>query len=376
MGEEAVDLAERLRSVRVLDRLKPLGRAAVRPADRAAASWPNGSGWRPPDDGGAGAPTRPPRAARRCPRRTARSRSPRRHRRRHRRHRAAGGLPTGDAEIVKFTNNAVVRLPRAGAVLRIAGSEEVRGRGPGRARHGPLAGGARAARRPAAARRAAAASRPPGTSSRCGGPSSRGRSRRAHAASRPILRWWHAIDVPPPAELPAWNLSRSSGEAREAVGVADDDLAFLRGELAGSRASSPGCRTSNRSCRPASSMVTRSSGMSSRSPAGPVICDFDGVSIGPREWDLVPVAVGALRFDYAAGLHEAVRPDLRRRRHRLGGVPGAARAPRAPARDQRAPDARGQPGAAAPVAGPARLAPPAATTPSAGRRTPAPPLSR
>ncbi|OLB80226.1 MAG: hypothetical protein AUI14_07450 [Actinobacteria bacterium 13_2_20CM_2_71_6] len=31
-------------------------------------------------------------------------------------------------------------------------------------------------------------------------------------------------------------------------------------------------------------------------PAGPVICDFDSTSIGPREWDLTPVATGHLRF--------------------------------------------------------------------------------
>ena len=34
LGEEAVDLAERVRSVRVLDRLRPLGRAAVETGGR------------------------------------------------------------------------------------------------------------------------------------------------------------------------------------------------------------------------------------------------------------------------------------------------------------------------------------------------------
>jgi hypothetical protein len=32
--------------------------------------------------------------------------------------------------------------------------------------------------------------------------------------------------------------------------------------------------------------------------AGPAICDFDSACMGPREWDLTPVAVGKLRFDY------------------------------------------------------------------------------
>jgi Ser/Thr protein kinase RdoA (MazF antagonist) len=31
-------------------------------------------------------------------------------------------------------------------------------------------------------------------------------------------------------------------------------------------------------------------------PDGPVICDFDSAAIGPREWDLTPVAAGHLRF--------------------------------------------------------------------------------
>ncbi|MEU2031986.1 phosphotransferase enzyme family protein [Nocardia amamiensis] len=36
---------------------------------------------------------------------------------------------------------------------------------------------------------------------------------------------------------------------------------------------------------------------------GPVICDFDSAAIGPREWDLAPVAVGQLRFRYATHYH-------------------------------------------------------------------------
>lgn len=36
---------------------------------------------------------------------------------------------------------------------------------------------------------------------------------------------------------------------------------------------------------------------------GPVICDFDSVALGPREWDLTPAAVGTLRFDYPTDSH-------------------------------------------------------------------------
>src|SRR5690606_9135500 len=35
----------------------------------------------------------------------------------------------------------------------------------------------------------------------------------------------------------------------------------------------------------------------------PVLCDFDSTSVGLREWDLTPVAVGSLRFDYAYDPH-------------------------------------------------------------------------
>lgn len=38
-------------------------------------------------------------------------------------------------------------------------------------------------------------------------------------------------------------------------------------------------------------------------PHGPVLCDFDSVCAGPREWDLTPVAAGALRFDYGDHAH-------------------------------------------------------------------------
>lgn len=38
-------------------------------------------------------------------------------------------------------------------------------------------------------------------------------------------------------------------------------------------------------------------------PAGAVMCDFDSVAIGPREWDLVPAAVAQARFDFPVDHH-------------------------------------------------------------------------
>ena len=31
-----------------------------------------------------------------------------------------------------------------------------------------------------------------------------------------------------------------------------------------------------------------------------MFCDLDGISIGPGEWDLTPIAVGAVRIDYTS----------------------------------------------------------------------------
>ncbi|MFI9410111.1 aminoglycoside phosphotransferase family protein [Nocardia gamkensis] len=44
-------------------------------------------------------------------------------------------------------------------------------------------------------------------------------------------------------------------------------------------------------------------------PDGAVLCDFDSVAIGPREWDLIPIAVGKLRFDYRTNYHEQLATE-------------------------------------------------------------------
>jgi hypothetical protein len=38
-------------------------------------------------------------------------------------------------------------------------------------------------------------------------------------------------------------------------------------------------------------------------PAGPVLCDLDTVCVGPREWDLVPIAVSQLRFGHPVDVY-------------------------------------------------------------------------
>jgi hypothetical protein len=215
------------------------------------------------------------------------------------------GLRTADAELVKFTNNAVVRLPGAGAVLRIAGSEEVR------AKVDVVVATARwlEALRLPAVRLLPDVPQPVEVAGhvvtlwRAVQP---GEAAASADGLANLLRWWHAIEVPPPAELPAWNLvAFVRRRIDEAVGIADDDIAFLREELARVEALLARLPDVEPLVPPGVIHGDAFLGNVVASPAGPVICDFDGVSIGPREWDLAPVAVGALRFDYSAGLHES-----------------------------------------------------------------------
>ena len=214
------------------------------------------------------------------------------------------GLSIRGARLLKFTNNAVVLLPTAGAVLRIAGSEEVRARVPvvvAAARWLEALGLPAVRLHPAAPQaldvgghlvtvwQAVEASASPADAADLAG----------------ILRGLHTVDAAPPAELPAWNVAGSiRRRLGEAAGVGADDLAFLHEELAAVEGMLEGLAEVESLVSPGIVHGDAFLGNVVASPLGPVLCDFDGVSVGPREWDLVPVAVGALRFDYTAGLHE------------------------------------------------------------------------
>ena len=47
------------------------------------------------------------------------------------------------------------------------------------------------------------------------------------------------------------------------------------------------------------------------SPDGPLLCDFDSSAIGPRVWDLVPVAVGGQRFGEPMGVYQQLAEAYR-----------------------------------------------------------------
>ncbi len=216
------------------------------------------------------------------------------------------GLRTAGARLVKFTNNAVVLLPAAGAVLRIAGSAEVRSRVPA------VVSTARwmAARGLPAVRLLPGVPQPLEVAGHlvtvwCAvQPPSRPRDATIEDLAG-ILRELHAVEAPPPAGVGRWDLV---GTLRRRLAEADhlpaDDAAFLAAELEDVEAGLTGLAGVRPLLPPGLVHGDAFAGNVVASASGAVLCDFDGVGIGPREWDLVPVAVGALRFGYAHDLQQ------------------------------------------------------------------------
>lgn len=214
-------------------------------------------------------------------------------------------VDTRDATLVKFTNNAVFRLTHAPVVIRIAGSEAMRRRVPKVVR---------------VARWLAEVDVPavrllPGISQPI---TAHGHLVTAwhtvpETDARPtghdlavILRRFEALPTPT-FELPVWNpFIEIWQRLKDAEGLPDDDLAFLQErttraeqDLADVQFVLP----------PGVIHGDVFTGNVLMSPDGPVICDFDSTSIGPREWDLTPVAVGKLRFDYPGDVHSDLAAD-------------------------------------------------------------------
>jgi Ser/Thr protein kinase RdoA (MazF antagonist) len=207
---------------------------------------------------------------------------------------ARADLDVRDAQLVKFTNNAVFRLTRAPVVVRIAGSATMRSRVP------KIIHVARwlAQHDAPAVRLLPDVPQPLAVDGHLAtlwrtvpsiGPKPSGSDLGA------ILRRFHTLPAPP-FELPSWKpVEEIRQRLDEPEGLDPADLAFLLER----------CDAIEEQLARVEYVLPSGPihgdaflGNLIAGPDGPVICDFDSSSTGPREWDLTPVAVGKLRFDY------------------------------------------------------------------------------
>ncbi|MFF3439506.1 phosphotransferase enzyme family protein [Streptosporangium sp. NPDC002721] len=212
---------------------------------------------------------------------------------------ARAGLASDDAELIKFTNNAVFRLRRAPVVVRVAGSSAARSRVPTVVR----------VARWLAEHDFPAVRLLPGCEQplRVEGHLVTLWEETPEVGPRPgggdlaaMLRRLHTL-ADPPADLPGWT---PMTEVRQRLDEPEDlppgDHAFLLEE----------CDEIEERLAALEYVLPRGvihgdvfMGNVIAGPGGPVLCDFDSAAIGPREWDLAPVAVGRLRMDYAWDEH-------------------------------------------------------------------------
>ena len=205
---------------------------------------------------------------------------------------ARTGLEGDGATLIKFTNSAVFLLPRARVVVRIAGSATVRGRVPKVIRAARWL----AARGVSAVRLLDGVDQPVEVDGhlatlwhevRSAGPTPTGTD-----LGR-LLRRVHGIPDQPP-DVPGWGpVEAMRSRLAEADGVATADLAFLAracGEIE--------ARLSDVEFVLTPGLIHGDATVGNLIPGreGAVLCDLDATSLGPREWDLTPVATGHLRF--------------------------------------------------------------------------------
>lgn len=206
---------------------------------------------------------------------------------------SSAGLDAHDARLIKMTNNAVFHLPREGVVVRVAmtstlfhrvekvivvarwlAATDVPAIELDRRFEQPL----RAAGTLATVWRYVRPSEPP--------PDVRGL---AH-----VIRRWHDLGASP-RRLPAWN---PIGDARrrlsDADGLDDADRDYLLARYDALEAD----LTDLDPALPSGAIHgdAHTGNLIRTTTGGVVIGDFDNTCIGPREWDLVPVAYGAIRF--------------------------------------------------------------------------------
>lgn len=218
---------------------------------------------------------------------------------------AEAGLDPAGAHLIKFTNNAVVQLPAARAVLRIAGSTITRRRIPGviaaaewyatheipavRLRVGieqPLAAGRHLA---TVWDEVPSGEHPP-----------------TPADLAAILRAVHA-GTGTPSGIPPWSLPDGIRQRiADADGIDDQTRSYLAAELDDVVAALADLDAIPPLIPPGVIHGDAHLGNVIPSPSGPVICDFDSTSIGRREWDLTPAVVGTARFGYRPDVHRGL----------------------------------------------------------------------
>ncbi|GAB6901666.1 aminoglycoside phosphotransferase family protein [Kineosporia succinea] len=241
------------------------------------------------------------------------------------------GLDPRDHTVLKFTNNAVLRLPRAGVVIRIAGSAAVGERARRVVhvarlleRHGvPAVRLAQPDDQPMMVRGhevtlwhdvrpvrdaepadlavllKAVHAVPLATPAAPVVPARRGRSRR-----RPSVPGQNTGPIPVQSPSPAASLVRWEPVAgirrriASAGPLALEDLAFLQAETDAVAEQLAALKELEPLLPPGLIHGDSFLGNVIVGENGPVLCDFDSTCWGPREWDLTPIAVGALRFDY------------------------------------------------------------------------------
>ncbi len=239
----------------------------------------------------------------------------------------AVGVDGRDAEVIKIAANAVFRLPRAGMIVRISGSQAMAHRADKvvqvarwLARHDVpavrLMPGMPAPLRVGNAVATLWIDVGSGSQAKTADwtltderPSPHPRTRgstpsgvRPAASDLAIaLKQLHTLPLPKDA-LPRWDplddVRRRLADAEE---LADADLALLRRMACRVEAALEDVRYA---LPPGIVHGDAHLGNLIRSrDGGVVLCDFDATCYGPTEWDLIPVAVGRLRFGYPPEQH-------------------------------------------------------------------------
>jgi hypothetical protein len=214
------------------------------------------------------------------------------------------GLSPVGSELIKFTVSAVVRLPMAGAVLRIAGSQPARRRVPA----------VLVAARWFTEHDLPAVRLLPGLDQPLEAEGQlitvwQDASDGCDVEPTPadlaqILRGIHALPSPPPDTMADWSvMSKIRHRIAEADAIDPADLEFLSALT--DSAEQDLADLDGREHLLDRGVVHGDAHVGNliSTRAGAVICDFDSTGIGPREWDLVPAAVGALRFAHGLRAH-------------------------------------------------------------------------